>query len=228
MSEDLKDYRNNELNSFVIGNALIILLFSGFWDKLFFSSTELTFLTLLQTLFSSAVFSSIIYVVVFISDSILSQGLKNKLIWLFTGRPGDNIFTNIRKNSTDFRFTSEQALDAYSAIYREIDQVEGDNKKRRRIENSSWYKIYKKYERHPQIHHSQRDFLLCRDMTSMTIVISICYIIMQRYRGEKISFKLIGFLFFEFVITWYAAYNKSKAFAYNVIAHDLSVKEKNS
>lgn len=221
MERDLKDYRKNELNNFVFGNILVIIFFSGLLDKCLYFYAELSGWTLFKTLFSSAIFSSIFYMFVFISDSLLSQNFKNKLIWFIKGRPGDSIFTNIRAKNKDFRFTSELALNSYEEIYNEIDQ-EDDIKNKRVIENSSWYKIYKKYERHPQIYNSQRDFLLCRDMTFMTLFITICYIGMQIYRGEIISIKMILFFIVEFLISWCAARNKSKAFAYNVIALDLS------
>ena len=32
---DIKDYRNNELKNYVIGNILLVLYFSGIFDNLF-------------------------------------------------------------------------------------------------------------------------------------------------------------------------------------------------
>lgn len=33
---DIKDYRNNELKNYVIGNIVLVLYFSGIFDNLFF------------------------------------------------------------------------------------------------------------------------------------------------------------------------------------------------
>lgn len=61
---DIKDYRNNELKNYVIGNILLVLYFSGIFDNLFTLDINSN-LNIWKTLIESALVSSIIYIYVF-------------------------------------------------------------------------------------------------------------------------------------------------------------------
>lgn len=60
---DIKDYRNNELKNYVIGNILLVLYFSGIFDNLFTLDINSN-LNIWKTLIESALVSSIIYIYV--------------------------------------------------------------------------------------------------------------------------------------------------------------------
>lgn len=62
---DIKDYRNNELKNYVIGNILLVLYFSGIFDNLFTLDINSN-LNIWKTLIESALVSSIIYIYVFV------------------------------------------------------------------------------------------------------------------------------------------------------------------
>ena len=71
MDSDLKNYREKELKSFVLGNILLILMETGIVDNIvqLMSSSDLW--KAAAELFESSIISSIIYIFVFCFDSIL-------------------------------------------------------------------------------------------------------------------------------------------------------------
>ena len=222
MEKDIKDYREKELKSFVIGNILLILISSGMLDRVITIVDETTAWAAVNTILASAVFSSVIYIFVFVADSLVPGEIKDKVIWCFTGRPGEHIFTDIKINLKDDRFTAKQAEEQYAEIYKEIEKSK-DSKK---TQNSAWYRTYKKYEAHAQISISQRDFLLCRDMCTMTPFMAIGYLCLQWYRHQTISCILIAILIVEFILLWIISRGKGKRFVYNVIALDIAKSDK--
>ena len=222
MEKDIKDYREKELKSFVIGNILLILISSGLLDRIIAIVDETTAWTAINTILASAVFSSVIYIFVFMADSLIPGVIKDKIIWCCNGRPGEHIFADIKENLKDTRFTKKQALEQYAEIYKEIER----SKDSRSIQNSSWYRIYKTHEAHAQISVSQRDFLLCRDMCILTPFITAGYLCLQRYRHQNFSCRMITILIVEFILLWFISRSKGKRFAYNVIAVDIAKSEK--
>lgn len=63
---DIKDYRNNELKNYVIGNILLVLYFSSIFDNLFTLDINSN-LNIWKTLIESTLHaSSIIYIYVFL------------------------------------------------------------------------------------------------------------------------------------------------------------------
>ena len=72
---DIKDYRNNELKNYVIGNILLVLYFSSIFDNLFTLDINSN-LNIWKTLIESALVSSIIYIYVFLLDSLIPGDIK--------------------------------------------------------------------------------------------------------------------------------------------------------
>ena len=68
----------------------------------------------------------------------------------------------------DRRFSKQTARKVYEKLYTQIDSCK-DKKECEKIQNQYWYAIYQKYESQAQIYMAQRDFLLLRDMTIMTV-----------------------------------------------------------
>ena len=77
---DIKDYRNKELKSYVIGNILLILFFSGPFKDIFLQDID-TVLDIWGTIIESALVSSIIYIYVFLLDSLLPGNLKQRIAY---------------------------------------------------------------------------------------------------------------------------------------------------
>lgn len=226
MDNNIKDYRDNELKSYAIGNIILILLGTGLLDKVINLSGESAIGTAINAVLSSAVFSSVIYIYVFLADSLVLSQWKDKIIWFRCGMPGENIFSTIKIKCTDNRFTTEKALDVYKDIYQKMN---GKSKKElKKIENSEWYKLYRKHEDKPQVYFAQRDYLLCRDMTIMTLFLLVAYICLKCYLKQKVMSILIVVFIIEFLATFFSAKNKGKRFAYNVIATDLSTRNESA
>lgn len=224
MSNDIKDYRNSELKSYVFGNILLIIVSSGLLDKIMLLTENTNMLTVFNVLLSSTILSSIMYVFIFLADSVIPSRWKERVIWIFSGLPGERIFSDIKRNCRDIRFSSKEASDRYTEIYKAIGK--SDKKSKKRVENHNWYLIYKKHESNEQILTSQRDYLLCRDLVFMTIFIFFGYIILQVYRQAVVSWKMIGIFIFEFAISWVCACIKGRRFVYNVIALDIAQNDK--
>ena len=221
MDSDLKNYREKELKSFVLGNILLILMETGIVDNIvqLMSSSDLW--KAAAELFKSSIISSIIYIFVFCFDSILQGRLKNKVIWPIKGLPENTIFLDIDKNNKDERFSKQTARKVYEKLYTQIDSCK-DKKKCEKIQNQYWYAIYQKYESQAQIYMAQRDFLLLRDMTIMMLWIGFMYVFLSWYIKRLLSCKLITVFIIEFILMWIGARVKGNRFAYNVIAKDLA------
>lgn len=220
MEKDIKDYREKELRNYVIGNVLLILIATGLLDQVFNPVADATMWSSFSALFSSALFSAIAYIYVYIFDSLIPPNIKDNLLWIIKGRPGESVFTEIRDTDGDVRFRKEDVLEKYADVYEKID-AERDEQMRRKIQNSSWYKIYKAHEKEASVFVSQRDSLLSRDMSIITFWIIIGYIIIKLLVGIKLHWGLMTFLLAEMIITWLSARSKVKRFVYNVIAADV-------
>lgn len=214
----IKDYRNKELTAYIIANALGLLIFLNILDlkETLVSSENIS------RIINSFLITSCLSVFAYLGDSILSGDIKDKLIDLWRRRPGGVVFTKIKDNNKDIRFTTEQALEKYKDIYSNFPTT---LKERYKYENSKWYGIYHKYQNVEKIYNSNRDYLLCRDMHIATYVMTVLYIVMGAFSVVvnltlPCVFYEVGFL----IITNVAARQKAKRLVYNVIAYDLQQK----
>ena len=219
----MKDYRKDELKTYVIGNILIILMFSGLFEIFFTLSEELSeeIIDIVSKLLGATLFSSILYIYVFILDSFIPSKLKDFVVYFPCGRPGDKIFEKIREKRIDSRFTQEDAITKYQEIYKELDII-SDRKKKHVFQNSKWYGIYQSIEENPTVALAQKDFLLNRDMCIITVVILILYVLISWIsKIYTIKGGALIWLLVEILLTNIAAKGKAKRFALNVIAKDI-------
>lgn len=224
MEKNIKDYREKELKSYVIGNILIIFLGTGLLNDIIVPVNDVKNLGFLVSLINTTVLSAVIYIYVFLADAMVPSSIKDMVVWTFFGKPGETIFTDIQKGSKDKRFTTDSVEKKYSDIYEEIGN-EKDPSEKKKIQNSKWYSIYKKHKKEAQVYISHRDSLLCRDSCIITFWLLCGYLIFINIYGAPISCKTVCFLLAEFVITWIIAQVKGKRFAYNVIATDVATVE---
>lgn len=215
---NIKEYRRDELKSYVIGNILLFLFLSGVLDTAVFAELN-NYYNLFGVIVQSAIFSSVIYIYVFLLDSIIPGNYKFQIAYLPFGKmPACTIFSEMEKSIKDNRFTQEEALKKYAEIYEKMpeDEVERDN-----YENSRWYSIYKKYENVEKIYIANKDFLLCRDITIITLMLAILYGCSCVLHLLPFSWEIIVLLIVEYVITNAAMRGKGKRLAYNVITEDI-------
>ena len=124
----------------------------------------------------------------------------------------------MNKKVTDDRFTKESILEKYNEIYV---NMPSDKKDREKYENAQWYKIYQKHKNDSKILTSNRDFLLCRDIVILTLMLFISYCIFSMLKVVDFSCEVIFILFLELVVSDIAMRGKGKRLAYNVISEDV-------
>lgn len=215
---DLKNYRNNELKNYVIGNILLILFFSGVLEK-FYSQDMSQNLNIWGTLVESAIVSSVLYIYVFLFDSLLPGNIKEKIVFFPIGKlPGYTIFSDMQNKLKDNRFTQSDITVKYAQVYQNMPT---DKKQKEKYENAQWYKIYQKYKNESKILTSNRDYLLCRDIVIITITLGILYAISCRLGIISFSIKMMMILIIEIIISDVAMRGKAKRLAYNVISEDV-------
>lgn len=217
----MKDYRKEELRFYAIGNILIFLLLSNLLNGLI-GQDSIDITSMIGSLLGNAIIGSVIYIYVFIFDSLIPPNAKDTITYFPFNRPGDVIFSEILKNNKDARFTIEQAKKKYSEIYKQIDEFRSSPKECKKFENAQWYAIYRSCEKDERVYTSQKDFLLMRDISILTIDLICIYLIAALLRITIFDSRIIVFLLFEFALTNLAAKSKAKRFAFNVIAVDLS------
>ncbi len=220
---DIKDYRNNELKTYVIGNILLMLLLSGVVDE-FLSREVSEVIEIINVIIQSSLLSSIIYIYVFLFDSIIPGNLKQKIVYLPMGNlPGYTIFSAMKKNIRDDRFTVQDVMEKYSNIY---ENMPSDKKARKKYENAQWYRIYQEHQNKNKVYTANRDLLLCRDITIITLFLIfmylVCIFILNLF---AFSTKLLVILLVELFVADIATRGKASRLAYNVIAEDVYKRE---
>lgn len=223
----MKDYRDKELKYLMVILALLFVMLCTPIKELIVADIELH--KSLTTIFNSIVVSSIISLLTFICDCLLSTNLKDKMIGLFfIPKAGKTIFTRINNGSVkDDRFSISAAKTKYKEI---ISNIPKDKKERYNYENSNWYGIYKRYQEKGQVSQSQKDYLTCRDLFIETVLFIVLYLISLLFYGEFVvfSFKYLLITVLIAVITNISTHVKMHRFVNSVIALDVAENNQNT
>ena len=216
---DIKDYRNKELTAYVLGISLVILNIEGIWS---FGDLNLEMVQLSSMVVELILSTSVMTIFVMIADSVIDNRGKEKIVFWQKSMPGTTVFTDIKNEKVkDKRFTREAVHDQYSEIYKSLDSISSE-KERKNQENAAWYIIYKKHKTEKMIEISNRDYLLCRDLTSINIIMMIVYLVLSiALQMFEVKYKVIGFLCFMYFILMIASRLKARRFVLNVIAADV-------
>lgn len=222
---NIKDYRDKELKSYVIGINLLLVLFNyNYLFEVDFSKENLDVIIQIESvvlpLLEAIAVSSVVGVFVFILDSLYNTSIKEAItLAKFFKKPGMTIFTEIKQGKiNDYRINLEKAATKYKNIIENIPT--GDSKYN--YENSEWYKIYNKHESSEKILVSQRDYLLCRDMCTATVTEAIIIIVGMIMGLVPKAWSIFIVLLIMYILTLIATHNKADRFCKNVIAQDLS------
>lgn len=215
---NIKDYRNNELKNYVIGNILLVLYFSGMFSKIFSEDINGN-LNIWSIVIESALISSIIYIYVFLLDSMIPGDTKQKIAYFHIGKlPGYTIFTKMKQSVRDNRFTQSDVMKKYNQIYANMPT---DRKEREKYENAQWYKLYKDCKNESKILTANRDFLLCRDITIITLMLLIIYLILVGLKIMVFSKIIVEIIGGELIVSNVSMRGKARRLAYNVISEDI-------
>ena len=233
----MKSYRKEELRNYAIGNVLFIIVLSGLFDSLFKNDLKNSF-DLIHMLFESAILSSILYIYIFVIDSMIPASIKDVVSFIPIKKPGTVVFSYIRSKKTgykDDRFSWNEIENKYKDIYKEIDKKERkisceSDKKRikelkkelRTFENTKWFDIYRNHAADEAISNTQKDFLLNRDMNILTISILIFYLLISLLTNLlPFQWSIIILIIAEFLATSIAVKSKAIRFVLTVISRDI-------
>ncbi|KAF5065300.1 hypothetical protein DSECCO2_275610 [anaerobic digester metagenome] len=219
----MKDYREKEIKYLYICYMLLFL----YWSTNAFSVLAQSIAEGWDRLFSIVdvvAIASIVSLLSFVLDSIISSNTKDKLVGLlFIPRAGATFFSRLTKGEVvDDRFLKEEA----EARYAEIITALPKNKKEKLIfENAQWYKIYMKYQEKGSVAQAQKDYLLCRDLFVDTIAFMVMYLLSVVVFGNIVRFStdfLVSMLTVA-TLTNIATHKKMNRFVNNVIAIDIAL-----
>lgn len=214
---NIKDYREKELKSYIIGNILLLLSCSGNLHKLITWGIDNSF-DAWRIIIESALLSSIFYIYVFIMDSLISGEMKFIICYLgIEKKPGYTIFTKMKKRLKDDRFSQNDVLNKYKKIYENMPM-----ENRKKYENNQWFKLYNRHKDESRVYTSHRDYLLCRDLCVGSIWIFVIYLMLAFWLNIiSFSWRICAIILLEIVITNIAMRVKGERFAYNVIAVNI-------
>lgn len=225
MAKNLKDYREKELKFYVVGNVLVMMLLTNslvtFYEDTSAVNAVNSLLGIGKDFFSLATIMSLVYVFVFIFDSLIPGHIKDWICSIPCGElPGKTIFDKIKSGEIkDVRFTQVQAQRKYCQIYEELEKLSGEERKR--YSNSAWYKIYQAIENEPKIFTANRDYLLCRDLCIATIGILFIYLALCLMGIVSFACNVGIYCLIEIVVTNVAMRMKQKRLVVNVITVDI-------
>ena len=217
----MKEYRNKELKYLVYAYIFIFLLLcTSIVDSV--TMTIQQGLENVSVILECSIISGFIASCIFIFDCVISVNLKNKLVCLlFLPMKGETIFSRINNNKIkDKRFNLNEAQNKYGDIISGIPSSKG---KKYEYENNHFYKIYNKYKEDKAVEQSLRDYLLCRDMFSITAVFILIYVasLILFCNIVVFSLKFIAVILFFAVITNIATHVKMDRYVNTVIAKDI-------
>ena len=172
---NIKDYREKELKTLVIANILVILCLNGLitFDGIL---EENNYMKLLVTIINSGLFASIIYTLVTVCDCMISSELKRYIVFWWCPMPGETVFSDIKADAKDGRFTSAEAIESYEEIY---SNLPSGKKACRQYENSKWHDLLRQHESETKVLIAHRDYLMCRDMATITVVMTFVYTLLS-------------------------------------------------
>lgn len=209
MSRNIKDY-DGTLTKFVFLNILIVLLVMSL---LKFKNTDSIWdlIEKVQTSGVGLIFASVFALLI---NGVLKTGYKNIIVFWKVKHPlpSYRVFSHLAQN--DHRID----LDVFNRKY---DPIPIDPESQSKL----WYKLLKKYPDDEMVLQSHRDYLLYRDLTSMSflglLVYTVAFILLKIF-GLDISTLLILLFLAEYLILLISARNKAERFVLNVIACDIS------
>lgn len=218
--KDLKDYRDKELKGYVLANLLVLLYLEGCFNWL--GTLDTNSMEILKLFIPCLAGFSVFYSYIFITDALLSSDIKTKIVFWWHLQPGYSVFSDMAKGDLDGRFSLEQLMNKYESIYANLPGTD----EKGNYENNNWYKIYSKHRGNSMIEGSSRDYLLCRDLTSITVLLFVFYMFIYcMLLGNCGNCKFLALLIAEYALLNFASRKKAKRFVYNVIAVDINHKD---
>lgn len=87
--------------------------------------------------------------------------------------------------------------------------------------NAQWYRLYRDCKNENKILIANRDFLLCRDITIITLMLLIIYMMLSCLKIMMFSKIIVEIMGVELIVSNISMRGKAKRLAYNVISEDI-------
>lgn len=216
--KNLKEYRDKELKWFLFANILLMIISSGL---LVFGETVDSWIKGVSSVLNVTVFSSAIYILTFVFDSVVPSRVKVFLVFLWRKQPSATIFSDLERKFSDNRFTLDDVKNKYTDIYETI-----KGKPQKYDQTALWYEIYNRNRDNTIVFGSNRDYLLLRDMHAQTIMLIIVYISLSHIT-DIITFskEYIIYLTLMTILLNISARVQGKRLMYNVLSVDINKTE---
>ncbi|RQD68269.1 MAG: hypothetical protein D5S00_09060 [Tindallia sp. MSAO_Bac2] len=209
MSRNIKDY-DKTLTKFVFINLMLILLMlslvniknsGSIWDLI----------EKIQTSGIGLIFASIVGLLI---NGILKTDYKNIMV-----------FWKVKQPLPSYRVFSHLAKNDHRIDYDELNTKYNPLPVKPELQSKLWYKLLKKYPNDEMILQSHRDYLMYRDLTAISFLLSVIYLItfiLLKMFGIDVSILLILVFLVEYLFLLIAARTKAERFVLNVISCDLT------
>lgn len=152
-------------------------------------------------------------ILVVILSGVVSSGLKAKLVfWRFKyALPGHRVFSKLAPQ--DARIDIEHLMNKMGTIPNAP-----------RTQNSSWYRLYRRYENATTVKHAHRSFLLARDLSTISIIFTVFGTIGLIFGRLHYKMLLIYFvaMFAHYIVFAVVAQHHGNRFVCNVITEYLA------
>lgn len=209
MSRNIKDY-DGTLTKFVFLNIMLVLLVLSLLN-IKNSDSIWDLIEKVQTSGIGLIFASIFALLV---NGILKTDYKNIIV-----------FWKVKHPLPSYRVFSHLAKEDHRIDHDEFNRKYNPTPVDPESQSNLWYKLLKKYPDDEMILQSHRDYLLFRDLTSISFLLLLIYVIafiLLKIFGLDISSLLILFFLAEYLILLISARNKAERFVLNVISCDIT------
>lgn len=150
--------------------------------------------------------------ILFILNGIISSDLKASLIFWKWNNPLPACRAFSHYADKDDRIDKNYLIKKYTTLPTNA-----------KDQNSLWYKIYKTHQENPIVKKSHKDFLLARDIGSISVLLLIfCGITMLFVNTKNYKWLYFGFLLVQYLIFTIIAQNHGKRFVCNTLAIETS------
>lgn len=222
---NVKEYREKELNLFVIANSIAVIFINHIVPiSVFYNPDNVN---LLFSTLSLSIFTGVTYAYVLVFDAIVPSNWKYKIAHMGMKLPGETVFSDIQagKYKNDKRVVKEKITEKYQDIYATLSKDlsgKGKRKYKARYENEKWFSIYRIHEDELKVQVANKDYLMCRDMAVSVIVLLVIYLIaMVSIRFIEFHVSTILYLLIAYILCVIASINKSKQFVITTIICDV-------
>jgi len=196
-----------QLSAFIVFNLCV------FWTIIVIKDISLSKIETILSSFSlqKGALAVLLPLLTVILNGTLPNNLKAILVFweIRNPLPGSRVFTDLALK--DPRID----LDKIKQKYGNLPTLPSE-------QNRLWYKIYKHHKSKITILESHKDFLLTRDLASVSAIFLLCFTLPTIFSSGsiKIKYGYITFLIFQYIILAIVAKNYGERFVCNVLAEE--------